>query len=47
MLNLRLLSDHIKHTVFECLPVFVQSVLLPGVVEDFGVQIVSLHAFVE
>ena len=47
MLNLWLLSDDIKHTVFQRFLVFTQSVLLPSIVEDRCVQVVSLHAFVE
>ena len=37
MLNLRLLSDDIKHTVFQRFLVFTQSILLPSIVEYLGV----------
>lgn len=37
-------ADHVKHAVFERLFVFAQTVLLPGVVKDAAVKIVTRHA---
>ena len=44
---LRLLSDHIQHTVFQCFFVLGEPILLPGVVEDATVKLMSLHAAFE
>ena len=44
LLSARLLSDHVEHTVLESLLVFAQPVLLPGVVVDVTVEVVSPHA---
>ena len=43
----RLLSDNIQHTVFQCLFVLGEPILLPGVVEDATVELMSLHAAFE
>ena len=44
LLSARLLSDHVEHAVLESLLVFAQPVLLPGVVVDVTVEVVSPHA---
>mgnify|MGYP006901765532 CR=1 FL=1 len=40
----RLLSNHVEHRVLKSLFVFTEAVLLPGVVGDFGVELMSLEA---
>jgi len=46
-LILRLLSNHIQHTVFKGLFVLGEPILLPGVVKDATIKLVSLHAAFE
>jgi len=45
--RLRLASDDIHHTVLQRLLVLRETVLLPGIVHHFGVEIVTRHARVE
>jgi len=43
----RLLADDVKHAVLEGLLVLAQTVLLPGVVKDAMIEVMSLHATLE
>ena len=43
----RLLANDVQHAVFESLLVLRQSVLLPSVVKDSGIEVVSLHALLK
>ena len=43
----RLLADDVQHAVLESLLVLRQSVLLPSVVKDSGIEVVSLHALLK
>lgn len=44
VLGLGLLADNIQNRVFQCLLIFAESVLLPGVVHHLAVELVALHA---
>jgi hypothetical protein len=41
------LCYNIQNTILERLLILAESILLPGVVREFGVKAVSIHAFVE
>ena len=43
----RLLADDVQHAVLESLLVLRQSVLLPSVVKDSSIEVVSLHALLK
>ena len=45
--SLGLLADDVEHTVLESLFIFGEPVLLPGVVKDATIKLVSLHAAFE
>ena len=42
--HLRLLAKDIEHTALQRLLIFREPVLLPGIVEDASIKIVSRHA---
>ena len=42
--HLGLLAKDIKHTALQCLFILGESVLLPGVVKDASIKVVSCHA---
>jgi len=44
LLSAWLLSDHVEHTVLQSLLVLAQPVLLPGVIVDVTIEVVSPHA---
>lgn len=46
-LNLWLFPYYVKHAVLECFFIFTKTVLLPGVVEDLDVEVVTFHALIE
>lgn len=47
LLHFWLLPNNIKHTIFEGLFIFTEPILLPGVIQQFDIEVVSLHTFVE
>lgn len=42
-----LLADDVEDAILECLLVLRKPILLPGVVKDTGIEVVSLHALFE
>ena len=47
VVDFRTLTDNVKHRAFERLFIFAETVLLPGVVEDSSIKIVTLHTLIK
>ena len=45
--DFRTLTDNVKHRAFERLFIFAETVLLPGVVEESSIEIVTLHTLIK